>query len=92
LFNWFNLFRRYGSPTQPIKPMKLIQLIKLLNRCIFDQIPHPAGTGSSTKAASDAQVLINPIFVSTIAQIFSTDRGLRADGSTYATVPAGAAG
>ena len=72
--------------------MKLIQLIKLLNRSIFDHIPNAAWTGTSAKAASDAKVLINDIFVSAIFQIFFADRRLGADSDANATIPAGAAG
>jgi hypothetical protein len=64
----------------------------LLDRRILNQIPHAAGTGAGTEAASDAQVFIDNIFIIVAFQIFSADGRLRADRNTDAAVPAGTAG
>ena len=64
----------------------------LLNRCIFHQVPHAAGTGAGTEAASDAQNFIHDIFIGVTFQIFSADGRLRANRDTDAAVPAGTAG
>ena len=65
---------------------------KLFDRRVLHQVPYAARTGAGAKTASDAQVLINDIFVRAISQILFADRRLGTDGNAYATVPAGAAG
>ena len=45
----------------------------LLDRRILHQVPHAAGTGAGTKAASDAQVFIDSVFIIVTFQIFSAD-------------------
>ena len=59
---------------------------------VFDQIPHPAGTGAGTEAAADAQIFIHDIFIGAVVQLFSADGRLWAHRDTNATVAACTAG